>query len=578
MIYLELIYSVLVFLATTGGLGLFFASFLKGEMLQRFTLGLGLTLFLLFGLFFFLYQTGLPFGCLTITPVISLLLLALRYRSLEESLREPGFRSSLLLYLMLSAWTLLCLAYIQTYNGGKWAGDWIEHYERALFFLKPLPLDHIFIGLYSFTARPPMGNALYAFFMAITEADFAHFQVFCSLLNLLVLFPALLLLKHFRTGKFNHFPAWILLLLLMTSPMFMQNALYAWTRLLCAFFILFSVYLFLRSEKDAGLFFRQAMAFASLAVALLVHYSAGPYVVACLFAYFFVSRDRLRKPRFWKETVWIGFTCALLLFVWFAWAIRVYGFSGTFLSNTAVTDVQDYTFLENVFKVFSNLFNSLVPHPLRGVSMDTAFSPADPLFAIRDYFFSIYQVSLFPMMGLMTIPVLFFHYKDNLFNSIRTGSAFRSISLWWFAGVVVLGVAVHGGYDSLGLAHICLQPLALLVVVFLAANFDRLSGRLKAILFAGIAFDFVFGVALHLQLLSTGPRDLLFFFIPGGQIELLQATIGHAAVANYQAQMFKGFTLLGELVSMPGWLFWTMALILISVVLIALARGRTREN
>ena len=447
------------------------------------------------------------------------------------------------------------LAYVKAYSGGRWAGDWIEHFERAIFFLKPLPLDYSFLELYGFTARPPMGNALYACFMAMTQPDFTHFQIACTSLNLLVFFPAVLLLKRFHGGRILAGAVAVLVLCLMCNPMFMQNAIYAWTRHLCAFYILLGLHLFLRSREQPESLLLPVLSFASLAAGLLVHYSVGPFILTFLAVYFFDYRDQLLRLHFWRKVFVIGSISAVILLLWFGWAVLTYGVSGTFLSNTAVTDVRQYSTGGNVIKILLNLFNSLVPYPLRGVSLPVEYNASDLLYYIRDYFFSIYQVSLFPMMGMVTVPVLLIHYRKVIWDSLRSGSALRSVWVWWCFASVVLGIAVHGGYDAFGLAHICLQPLALLAVVFLSASYASLTPRLRALLFTGLVVDLLLGVALHYDLMGTGPRELLFLFADSESFEQLRAAVGYATTANFQAQLMKELYLLGEFIQLPQGIF-----------------------
>ena len=42
-------------------------------------------------------------------------------------------------YGFLLAWTLLILTIIRVYTGAFWSGDWLEHFQRTLFFLHHFP-------------------------------------------------------------------------------------------------------------------------------------------------------------------------------------------------------------------------------------------------------------------------------------------------------------------------------------------------------------------------------------------------------------------------------------------------------
>jgi hypothetical protein len=63
-------------------------------------------------------------------------------------------------------WAIGLLSLVRHYSGGAWAGDWIEHYERTLFFLDHRPKDTVSIGAYLLPARPPLMNLVAAHCLA----------------------------------------------------------------------------------------------------------------------------------------------------------------------------------------------------------------------------------------------------------------------------------------------------------------------------------------------------------------------------------------------------------------------------
>ena len=58
-----------------------------------------------------------------------------------------------------------CWPIIRNYSGALWSGDWLEHFQRSLFFLHHFPKDTPIYGEYLLPARPPMMNVLAAFFL-----------------------------------------------------------------------------------------------------------------------------------------------------------------------------------------------------------------------------------------------------------------------------------------------------------------------------------------------------------------------------------------------------------------------------
>ena len=72
----------------------------------------------------------------------------------------------------------------------------------------------------------------------------------------------------------------------------------------------------------------------------------------------------------------------------------------------------------------------------------------------------------------------------------------------WLALTTALGLAVasHGGLDLFGVAHVVLQPLALLAVALLAAGLPSLARGYRRLAVAGAAVDAFLGIGLHFHL------------------------------------------------------------------------------
>ena len=136
-------------------------------------------------------------------------------------------------------------------------------------------------------------------------------------------------------------------LLFMLNPSVLENSTYAWTKLITVFFVLTGVYFFLPALA-AGSRRRLAAAFVFLAAGLLAHYSAGPYAVAIVTAYFWWRRSHWWRRAFWTETAICALPAALLLATWFVWSLREFGAAGTFLTNAAVTQAPTQAFSDFV--------------------------------------------------------------------------------------------------------------------------------------------------------------------------------------------------------------------------------------
>jgi hypothetical protein len=413
-------------------------------------------------------------------------------------------RRALAGYGFLLAWTLLALAIIRNYSGALWSGDWLEHFQRTLFFLHHFAKDSPIYGAYLLPARPPMMNVLAAFFLGLTQDRFEIFQFIFVFLNLLVFLPCCLALPVLvRVRKFTLLP---LIGIFAMNPALMQNATYTWTKLLTAFFVVLAACLYLSGwrKRDSV---RLTAAFVSLAAGLLVHYSAGPYCV--FFALHYLLILFRTRPAKWKELAAIAIACGFLLFTWFGWSLASYGVKPTFASNTSITPQLQYQG-SNLAKIAGNVLDSIVPRiayiPSQVHLFDQPYAPA----MVRDNIFLFYQTNLIFSMGLFGGPLVAW-FVIAAFRSGKGRGGERNFWLMLIGFSLLIGLAVVGERDSFGVAHLTLVPLELLGITLLSARF--FSRRLVAYLIvAGCAIDFSLGIFFHarIQHLDNTPQHTYF--------------------------------------------------------------------
>ena len=220
----------------------------------------------------------------------------------------------------LLVWTLLILAMIRNYSGGSWYGDWLEHFQRSLFFLHHFPTNTPILDWYALSARPPAMNIVAAFFLAQTRDRFEVFQVIFASLNLLMFLPCCLIMPALvgaRRGSVLPLVA-----LFAMNPVVMQNVTYTWTKAFTAFYVVLALWFYLAGwRKNDRL--RRIVAFVALSMGLLSHYSAGPYLV--FLALHYLLRVYRERPRRFGELATIATVCGLFLATWFGWSIAVYG-------------------------------------------------------------------------------------------------------------------------------------------------------------------------------------------------------------------------------------------------------------
>src|SRR5258708_5130978 len=144
-----------------------------------------------------IYLCGIGPGAYYAVSAICLVLGILSFPDLRKLLATVRVRQALIGFAFLFAWTLVALAIIRVYSGARWSGDWLEHFQRPLFFLHRFPLDTEVFGNYKLPARPPADNVLAAFFLGQVADRFELFQIVFAFLNLLAFLPCCLVLPLF---------------------------------------------------------------------------------------------------------------------------------------------------------------------------------------------------------------------------------------------------------------------------------------------------------------------------------------------------------------------------------------------
>jgi hypothetical protein len=114
----------------------------------------------------------------------------------------------------------------------------------------------------------------------------------------------------------------------------------------------------------------------------------------------------------------------------------------------------------------------------------------------------------------------------------------------FIASVVILGVATHGGRESSGIAYISLQPLVLLGLAFLAAQWTSLSQRWRRALVAGATIDFPLGIVLQF---STENHAFDRWFTPGRPFAEIFSSYSLFAQLNSRVKMDAGWIFVGDI-------------------------------
>ncbi len=528
--------------------------------LEAWCIGVALALATLSATVFASYVAGLPNTGFALGYLALASAALARRHTVVALLRDPVVRDALFAWLLLTFGCLALLACVSSYSGGLWMGDWEEHYQRPRLFLRLRPEDGEFRRLFTLTARPPLANLADAGLLWPLGADFPRHQTMMALLNSLAFLPAALFARTLGGGRAS---TAIVALLLLVNPLFVQNATYAWTKLITAFFVLLGLHVLLTGSATRA---RTVGGFALLGLAVLTHYSACVWLLVFGGAWLLVQRPRWRAPEFRVTLALSAAAFTAVLAPWLVYAVTRYGLVATLASNSTVSTAAHFSWWDNLTSLVPKLWTTLVPHPLR--SFDRSLLDQTNAWShFRDLAFYVYQSNLLFAFGTPALLMLAW-----LFLRRRTPAApLPPLPPLWLIAVplvIVLGTAVHGHTDDWGLAHICLQPLILLGVALASA---RLPALLRApharLLLASLALaalgDFLLGLALHFTAtafaLNRAPDETLTAYLDG-----LSRTAQH----NFWQKARLGQDFLADTLTVPP--FFALAL----VALLALLLGR----
>lgn len=527
--------DLLLFLLALGGLTLPAWSCLTWSRgIERLTLAIAAALIIGYLALFSLYVAGLPLRWLWALSAAGALYALVRPGALVDLYRDASLRGMLARWLLLALWCLGFQSLVVSYSGAGWAGDWLEHYDRAHFFLQHWPTGFLFLDVYPLPARPPLINLWAAGLLAQTGGSFAHYQVMITLLSSLVIFPLTVLLNRSHPEGRTQY---LLLILLMACPLFVQNATFPWTKLGSAFFVLLAITQ-LSPGAGAPTSARMIAGAVLLAAGMLAHYSAGPWICALGAGGIWIHRHRWREPDFRRSLLFATLAAGLLCITWFGWSMAVYGPTTTFTENTAVAMSPGGTVAERALRAVENLWFTVTP-----IATNTdvpLLRQTSTLGQWRDYWFLLYQLKLpfaFGLAGGSAILWLLLRAKWS-----------QEVNYWLIVVplIMILGTATHAQPDRFGLTHISLQPLVLLGLTWLAAQADRLPRWLAWVWTVGLAVDLGLGISLHFAVQSFSLERWLHPGLGTGQYV---AAYTAGARINWHNKSLLNLRYLGDIVT-----------------------------
>jgi 4-amino-4-deoxy-L-arabinose transferase-like glycosyltransferase len=531
---------LLLVLGVAFGLSLPFIGWFRLAAAESVVAGAALSLVAAWAVAWAVFTTGCPLWGYWILPALGAAGLAVGWRRAAALAADPGARDLLVGQLIVTGWCAAWLSFVRIHSGGAWMGDWLEHWQRAQFFLREWPMDRPFIDIFEMPARPPLANVLTAAFMRVTRADYAHFQVIMTALCSLAYLPMGLLAARFG----GRAAARVAAVILMVNPLFLQNATYPWTKLQAVFFILAGFYFFLRVRDNDALSGRAAIACALiLGGAVVTHYSAGPYVAVIALAWVAIGGRRRWDGGFLRMTAAATAAGACVLAPWFAWSVAQYGWHGTFLSNSSVTTLGKWQG-SHLVKIALNLRDTLLPPQVRGFR-GSLFRQTSRWGGLRDQCFLLYQINLPLALGSVGCVAVAWQ----AFLAARAAAP-RDRLFWTLtlAGFVVLSIAVYGDREHYGIVHICLQSVVLLGLAFLASRWRGLGRGWQRALILGWTVDFCLGIALQFAVEDFAIDRWL---LPGRNLLEVSQTYTLVSQENLREKIIAHFAYFADILTTP---------------------------
>jgi hypothetical protein len=532
--------------------------------------GFALMCFLEFGAYLLSLPSWMPFIFLLTISLLATLKLFFRPQSGTASLINFPW-AGVIAWLVIVLLAMAVQFQIVVYGAQlAWAGDWWEHYQRSLFFLKQLPHDTLFMnGVWALPARGPLFNAVAGLIMGGFGDGFWVYQVIATVLNSFCVLPMALLLQ--KLSKLQLIPSLIISILVFALvPFALQQIIYPWTKMFTTGFILAGIYFYiegLESRKENI----SAWAFVIFSLGVLAHY------MTVLFAIFFLIHFialQIKNPRILKNLISPIIVCFLVLSSWVFYLIPTYGIKGTLASTLRYEYKIEFNKKLGAelskFQVFwGNTLSTFVPfsfrHDWQGLGKSTdliklgwSFQPKDQtemdksanarmvwkLDLINDQ--SSIMGNIGYSAGVIWIAILLFliRTKDpHVTNS--QGAVYLGWKFWilFFILGSFLNIWIFTIYSVQGLSYVSFQPYLCLLLVFSIRGLLVLPGKIKFALLGLYFFESTFKswiwIQMHLRPIKLEEASLSGLIIRGPELNAQY-------VANYLGKVNKGFYFLSD--------------------------------
>ena len=311
--------------------------------------------------------------------------------------------------------------------------------------------------------------------------------------------------------------------LLALNPWFMQNATYPWTKLYSEFYVILGIWLYRRQFRE--------LAMIMLAAGCLIHYSVA------LVPVYIAIYDAIFHRRQWRQIVRSWVAGALLLGTWVAWGFAKFGQTFT-RSTTTVTEAQRRSWGNLGQILIWNAWHSLVPMGFDPSAISRiAHSPIELAVRVRDILFLAYEPGLILSWGVGGLMVMIWCLTHSHF---ARGKFWIGLVLFTYIG----GLLLHTppGYDYGGVAHVVMQPIVWIGMVWIISRITEMPRWLIKLWCAGVFIDALW-LMLHFGLES---KDGFQFNRGEGTFSPVDPAVGsHVTIYNAFTQVIRNQRFLG---------------------------------
>ena len=329
---IPLVLTVSLALCVLPGWGL--ASLVRADALTRLSISTVASFGLMYLLALLAYLVRAPLWVpfvLAVALALGSLFMGLRVTRLRRDKATPCL-DGIASWAALASWILAMQVTTVVYGAVAWYGDWLEHYERSLFFVENWPPNSLFLmDRWTLPARGPVFNAAAGLQLSGLGRSFSHFQIISTVFNTYTVLPAALLLRDL-CGLRQRSALLLAAAVLGLAPFAVQQETFTWTKFLTVAFILQAFHLYLLGLKEGQL----RLAYLSIPVmacGILVHYLALVYAGFLICHLLTVARKEGGEKR---HLVKVTVGSALLLTTWFGFCFMTYGAKETFLANSTL--------------------------------------------------------------------------------------------------------------------------------------------------------------------------------------------------------------------------------------------------